>query len=160
MTLADKLHDADLLSLYPALAEMLDEMWVRPVYAHGQLTETKMVTPAAYSAQNGGYELFYGLTDDPATFMPDGYWSGAPVVSTTWLNALRSAWMWQCRLSVDLVGVWEGNRPIVWQDFQALLFDVRGWRQLDIDTRYRVRSRVLASVTRAAEITTTLPRWS
>jgi hypothetical protein len=79
----------------------------------------------------------------PTRSAPADCWTSDPVVECTWREVLRDAWAHNYTVVVDGVPVWRGGR---WGVFEALMYDLRGWRKLTPARAEELRGHVLASV--------------
>jgi hypothetical protein len=136
--------DADLLAVVPGAAEALGESASIALETYSRLTGGKINCPSAWNDDQGLTAFFWTSPQ----YRPDAFWSTEePVVSCTFLEAVRDEWVHSCAVAVNGSVVW---RPPV-RLMERLMYDVRRWTVLPGAERDGIRRNVLHSLERAAD---------
>jgi hypothetical protein len=136
--------DADLLAVVPGAAEALGGAAETEMLTYSRLTDGRINCPSAWN-DYGGLTAFFWT--DPQ-YRPAGCWvTDEPVVSCTFLEAVRDEWVHSCAVVVNSRPAWRPPGRLM----ERLMYDIRGWTVLADDEREKIRSSVLAGLEAAAE---------
>lgn len=137
--------DADLPKVVPGALECLgDAAWIELLtYSHA--TNGRINCPAAWWTDHGLTAFF--ATPEWGAPAPAGYWPGQSelVVCTFW-EAIRDEWIHDAAIAVNGRLIWKSPAQLM----TRLMFDLRGWTQLDEATRVETQEHVRASLAAAA----------
>lgn len=98
MTFWSDNFDADLLKVIPETEEILGETANIQLWTHGGLTDGKLNHPSCWNT-DVGMTAFFGFKQ--TGFKPDAFWTDRPLVSCTFLEACRDAWVHGFVIGVD-----------------------------------------------------------
>ena len=135
--------DMDLLKVLPELEKRLADAVDIPLWTYGGTSYGRLNHPSMWNGYHG-MEAFFG-TDNSGSWKPEGYWSHHDqVVACTWLEVLRDVWVHGCVVHVDGLKLWDST--LHQSKFDALMYDLRGWRKLADGRSDYLKGRVLASI--------------
>lgn len=135
--------DADLLAVVPGAAEALGLAAGIRLETYSKTYAGKINLPSCWDTHEGFVAFFW---TDPAARPPAGFVTDDPVVSCTFLEAVRDEWVHDAAISVNGQVVW---RPPV-RLMERLMYDLRGWTVLPDAERDAIRLNVRISLGRAA----------
>lgn len=131
--------DMDLLKLFPDLPDRIGPAVDIPLWTHGGESYGRLNHPSVW-----GHVAFFGLTPGQPG-KPAEYYTDAPVIECTWLEALRDAWPHTYMVVIDNCAlVWSSTR--LQATFTKLMYDLRGWQKLPNGAADRLKGQVLASI--------------
>jgi len=136
--------DMDLPKVIPEARELLGDLADVRLLTHGHLTHGTLNHPTVWNHHDGTI-AFFGLR---GMSKPSTYWTDAPVVTCTTWEAFRDAWPHHYTMLVDGVAIWNTDR--LWRHFEAIMWDVRGWRS-DVRKATEAKQAVRRSIVRAVE---------
>lgn len=115
--------DADLPKVVPAAREALGPIGDLELATHASVTNGMMSHPSVWNTARGCAAIFWR----PGHYAkPSHYWTDAPVVDLTLWEALRDAWVHTYVVHVENVPVFDAYS--LSKQFEALMWDVRGWQ--------------------------------
>lgn len=118
--------DMDLPKIIPAARSLLEPYADMELVTHGSETHGRLNHPCVWNHALGSV-AFFGRGHP---HKPESFWTNRPLVRCTLWEAVRDAWVH------DIVIVFEGANPIfdggrTFEQFEPLMYHVRGWRKLD-----------------------------
>ncbi len=142
--------DADLYKVVPSAEKLLAPVAdvQMQTSGHPDRVTGRLNAPDLWNGYDGMLAFF--RLEKPMVlraWKSDFYAGSKTMVACTFEEAIRDTWVHSCILHVDGIPIW--NSSCLQRDFDALMYDVRGW---DLTTPYavaRARRRVHQSIAAA-----------
>jgi hypothetical protein len=132
--------DMDLLKIIPELPQLLGDAAHIQMFTHGATRYGRLNHPTMWNSSDGMI-CFFGL-HGPAK--PEQYVSFGPIISCTWLEALRDLWVHPAVMYFEQKPVW--NSWALQEDFTRLLYHRRTWKLLPPGEEESIVKRVRNSI--------------
>ncbi|MFC3074961.1 hypothetical protein [Shinella pollutisoli] len=140
--------DMDLPKVVPGAREAVGAAGEIVLFTHGHTTHDALNSPTCWN-HDDGLVAFAGFASPRK---PAPYWTRDPIVRCTGWEMFRDLWCHGCMLLVEGERVWNSQR--LWPDFEAIMWNVRGWGDVSSLAAHRRRRmaelRALISIRRAA----------
>lgn len=131
--------DMDLPKVIPAAMETIAPVADVKLWTHGGTTDGRLNHPSVWPGLTSML-AFFSLR--PSEMLRAPYVSTKPVVECTFAEAIRDCWCHHYAFTVDGLMVWDTTHT--WRNqFEPLMYDLRGWRALEPRRRGRIKASVV-----------------